>query len=392
MVQQNKISIFIAYAHTDEAYLKLLRKHLSLLEDDAVSIWYDGEILPGQEWDHEIKTRLHSADIILLLVSIDFLTSDYVRGTELPAALNRHGSGQSIVVPVIVRSCGWTQKLGTLQALPKDGFPVENWSSKDSAFHNVFEGVERIISTMNKPQAQTTLPKPIIHGINIDPFKDSMILLDGGQFEMGIFQKYQYVDARPPHPVKIAPFHLCKSLVTREQFYAIIGKKSVIKKKNEPISRVSREEVDAFLDALNGQFGRRYRLPSEAEWEFAARGGKTRKKFEYSGSDNIDEVAWYRKNTKEAMPVMQKKANSAGIFDMSGNVWEMCEDLWHENYEKAPTDGKPWLLDGHNKYRVVRGGSFEDNDIACKVFVRGSTTPKHKSSVLGFRLAHDYPM
>jgi len=160
-----------------------------------------------------------------------------------------------------------------------------------------------------------------------------------------------------------------------------------------PVERVSWDDIQDFIKKLNQQTGRTYHLPTEAEWEYAARGGSLSKGYKYSGSNSIDEVAWYGSNYKAANtygaektthPVGQKNANELGIFDMSGNVWEWCSDWDGTNSLSAgtnptgPTTGAP---------RVFRGGSWSYDPRHCRVANRDLHTPKYHSYSIGFRLA-----
>lgn len=141
------VQIFIAYSRKDARLLGKLRTHLTpLTRGGEVKVWYDGEIRPGKEWEKEIKTHLHTSDIILLLVSADAIASNYFYDKEMPDALLRHEKGEAIVVPVILRPCDWQQTpLGFLQALPKDGLPVTDWKNWDKAFEDVAVALRKIV-------------------------------------------------------------------------------------------------------------------------------------------------------------------------------------------------------------------------------------------------------
>jgi len=397
MPETKSINIFIAYAHADEAFLRPLRKHLAVLEDDGVSIWYDGEILPGEEWDVSIKKRLKAADIILLLVSIDFLTSDYVKGTELPTALSRHGAGECTVVPVIVRNCLWQKKLGNLQALPKEAFPVENWSSRDSAYHNVVEGLDRMIQVIKNPQAAKERAKKeneenerhyltkLLHG--------SMVFIKGGNFEMG---SKDHDSSKPIHNVNIPDFYICKYPVTQAQWKMITGNNPSHFNDNDnyPVDCISWYNAKEFIKKLNAKTGQKYRLPTESEWEYAARGGSKTNGFKYAGSNNLNEVGWYANNSNRTpSPVGRKKPNELGLFDMSGSVEEWCEDIWHDNYKGAPIDGSARMIGKYEYLRVSRGGSRNNyDDYNCSVHRRSGFHWANENGPYGFRLAHDSPM
>lgn len=146
----------------------------------------------------------------------------------------------------------------------------------------------------------------------------------------------------------------------------------------------------AYADWLSHKTGLKYRLPTESEWEFAAKGGINAEKFQFCGSDNPDEVAWYKKNVgvKKQFAVGKKKPNSLGIHDMSGLLWEWCEDCWNDNYVGHPSDGSAWLK-GNCTKRVVRGGSFNEDATLIKVTVKGLEDPKYSDPNTGFRLVRE---
>lgn len=137
------LSVFVSYSHADEDLKNQLIKHLNPLKRmGLISDWNDRKLTAGDEWAQEISKNLESADIIILLISIDFINSEYCYDIELERALERHDTGVAIVVPVILRSCMWQHtSFAKLQALPKDGMAVNSWSDLDSAFANVAEGI-----------------------------------------------------------------------------------------------------------------------------------------------------------------------------------------------------------------------------------------------------------
>jgi TIR domain len=140
-------SVFISYAHKDERYRQKLEISLTQFQRDGlITVWHDRKILPGQEWDQEIDRNLESAEIILLLVSPDFLASNYAYGREMLRAVERHQSRSAIVVPIILRPSDWQHSpLAPLQALPSEGRPVSRWSDRDQAWLDVAQGLRRLI-------------------------------------------------------------------------------------------------------------------------------------------------------------------------------------------------------------------------------------------------------
>ncbi|HET8962973.1 MAG TPA: TIR domain-containing protein [Chitinophagales bacterium] len=163
MPEQIIKNIFISYAHEDELFKDKLVKHLSgLTRNGEINLWTDTVIVPGQEWDNEIKNALHQADIILFLVSADFMASNYIHTIEIENAIAKHNSGEIIIVPVIIRSCDFRSlPLKKFQALPKGNVPVTKWSDEDEAFLNIVEGIKMILA----PTKLNTSPPPVV---NID--------------------------------------------------------------------------------------------------------------------------------------------------------------------------------------------------------------------------------
>ena len=140
--------IFISYSHRDDPLRAELDKHLALLRrEGAIELWSDHRILPGSEFDKEISQALEAAEIILLLVSADFLASDYCFGIETRRALERHNSGDAVVVPVILRACDWQHSpFQHLNALPSGGREIAKWASPDDAFLNVVQGLRKLLA------------------------------------------------------------------------------------------------------------------------------------------------------------------------------------------------------------------------------------------------------
>jgi len=161
-LQQERISIFIAYSRKDWEYSERLRTYLKPLEkSENLHIWYDGEIVSGTEWEEAIKTHLNEADIILLLISADSLAADYFYENELKDALTRHNEKKAVVIPVILKHCGWQllTELNQLQALPKDAKPITSWNDESAAYNSILEGVYENVKLINNRR---------IHGVKLE--------------------------------------------------------------------------------------------------------------------------------------------------------------------------------------------------------------------------------
>lgn len=149
------IEVFISYSKQDKELRDGLLAHLRLFEREGIITWHDRQILPGTEWDEEIKARLNAADIILLLISADFLATDYCTQVEIPEALRRHEAGRATVMPVILRSCGWNYtSLAKIQAYPEKAKPVVSWTYIDDAYTNVVDGVYLAATKIKERRSQ----------------------------------------------------------------------------------------------------------------------------------------------------------------------------------------------------------------------------------------------
>ena len=219
-----------------------------------------------------------------------------------------------------------------------------------------------------------------------------MIRVEGGSFLMGSPDKVPntFSDEKPQHEVTLSDYFIGETQVTQALWRAVMDNNpSVFEGDNNPVDSVSWNDCQEFLKKLNSKTGQAFRLPTEAEWEYAARGGNKSRGFRFAGSDDIDEVAWYSpKSEEKTHPVKQKQANELGLYDMSGNVLEWCQDRYGRygrDMETNPTD--PSKV----SYRVLRGGSWCNNAQFCRVATRFYGAPGGQDCHRGFRLALDSP-
>ena len=217
-----------------------------------------------------------------------------------------------------------------------------------------------------------------------------MVRVPGGRFTMGCTREQSdcYDDEKPAHQVEVSSFELGKYEVTQELWAAVMGENPSRFQgcAQCPVERVSWDDVQAFLRKLNAGGGR-YRLPSEAEWEYAARGGRQSRGYRYAGSNNPNAVAWYEDNSGEKTHrVGQKQANELGLHDMSGNVYEWVQDCWNANYAGAPSNGRAWTR-GDCSSRVLRDGSWGLGPRALRSANRGRSTSGTRGDYVGFRIA-----
>ena len=247
---------------------------------------------------------------------------------------------------------------------------------------------------------------------------DLMIFIQGGTFQMGSNDGES--DEKPVHSVKVNDFYIGKYEVTVEQFKQFITatayktdadkegwsycwKGSTWEKKNginwkydvsgtllpesennHPVIHVSWNDAKAYCEWLSKKTGKKYQLPTEAEWEYAAKGGALTSSviaYKYAGSNTLSEVAWFSENSNNKIhAVGQKSPNEEGLYDMSGNVWEWCSD-WYKGYP-----GSSGVTDYTGSLRVLRGGGWSCNEQFCRSATRGSNAPSYRDTGIGFRL------
>ena len=254
-----------------------------------------------------------------------------------------------------------------------------------------------------------------------DAVEIEMIAIAAGTFMMGSPEDEleRNSSEAPQHEVNVAAFFMGKYPITQAQWKAVAAlpqinrelepDPSTFKGDKLPIEQVSWHDAVEFCDRLSSHTGRDYRLPTEAEWEYACRAGTTTPFHfgetittdlaNYDGTDDPD-GKWsgsygqgpkgeYR---KETTPVDHFAiANAFGVCDMHGNVWEWCQDHWHDSYEGAPTDGSAWLSENENDYRVRRGGSWFDLPRNCRSAYRIDLTPDNRYNIIGFRVVCSAP-
>jgi hypothetical protein len=152
LIKMEKVKLFISYAHADESFKEELKKHLSgLKRNGLVEEWHDRYIKPGELWDEEIKRNLNEAQIILFLISSDFMASDYINDVEIGNALSRYSRGEVIIIPIIIRSCDFSSlQVSSFQALPKDAKPITKWDDRDEAWLNVINGIKSVLQMTPK--------------------------------------------------------------------------------------------------------------------------------------------------------------------------------------------------------------------------------------------------
>ena len=228
-----------------------------------------------------------------------------------------------------------------------------------------------------------TITIPVKDGISID-----MVRVEAGTFTMGATPEMEnpWKCEKPTHQVTLTnDYYIGKYEVTQALWQAVMDNNpSYFKGDNLPVEQVSWDDCQEFISKLNSITGKKFRLPTEAEWEYAARGGNKSRSYQYCGSNNISDVAWYGNNSEnKTHAVGSKQANELGIYDMIGNVWERCQD-WYGKYSGLSQTDPAGAARGD--FRVIRGGGWYNDARDCRSSYRDINTPGNRYDYLGLRL------
>ncbi len=250
--------------------------------------------------------------------------------------------------------------------------------------------IPKRVKYLTKPFEQKTVKATETFTVNGVSF--TMIGVEGGTYTMGATPE-QGKDAsnreKPVHEVTVNSFYIGQTEVTQALWKAVMGRNGSCLEGNDlPVQCVSYDVVTDFIKKLRSLTGKNFRLPTEAEWEYAARGGNKSRHFKYSGSNKLKDVAWYEKSTPKFYigphPVAKKAPNELGIYDMSGNVWEWCVDDYYE-YDPEPLSN-PIHVHNNEDY-IIRGGAWDDKDSSCRITRRSFKSKYFDGLYLGLRLA-----
>jgi formylglycine-generating enzyme required for sulfatase activity len=234
--------------------------------------------------------------------------------------------------------------------------------------------------------------EPLAEGVGIP-----MIAVPAGGFYMGSAHRQGEADEEPRHYVSVGSFYLARTTVTQAQWKAVTGRLPPCRGKSleHPVDRLSWDEATEFCERLYGKTGRRYRLPSEAEWEYACRAGSS-SDFSFGDMITTDLANYVGRHAYKTGPVGEYRhgpippgafpPNAFGLFDMHGNLDEWCQDAWHEDYTAAPSTAAPWIRGGTAE-RVVRGGSWHDPPNLLRCAARLKLDPSEGEDFVGLRLA-----
>ena len=248
-------------------------------------------------------------------------------------------------------------------------------------------GVGVLMNIPPSPTLGTSSYTPNIREFTVNGVSFQMVEVRGGTFTMGATSEQGDAndDEKPTHKVTLTDYYIGKTEVTQALWEAVMGNNpSYFQGKSLPVENISWNDCKTFIVKLNALTGKTFRMPTEAEWEYAARGGSKSRGYKYSGSGNIDEVAWHKDNSEEKTHEVGKKSpNELGLYDMSGNVWEWCND-WYGDYSSASQTNPKGPDSGAN--RIGRGGGWWYYARGCRCSIRGDFGPDYRNEFLGLRL------
>ena len=390
--------VFISYKSNDPALGNndetVANELCKAIEAAGISCWIaPRDIEPGVRYGRAIMEAINSCKVMVVVFSEHANLSEHI-ANEVDAVFarkvdiipfNLDCSKPGLEFEYYLRRMQWVDAHGDYrQKIPEliDALKHKLGKQDDGQRDN---GQTIIVKA---PVEQNVDPKePARLTFNVNGVSIKMIRVEGGTFMMGATPEQggdACRDEKPAHQVTLSTYHIGETLVTQELWQAVMGKNPSHFKGDlqRPVEKISWPDCQDFIIRLSHMTGRLFRLPTEAEWEFAARGGNMSKGYKYAGSSSPDEVAWYSKNSNwKTHPVGRKKANELGLFDMSGNVFEWCQD-WLKDYTSEPQTNP--IGPSYGSYRVERGGSCGSIASDCRVSYRTSSEP---SVYLGLRLA-----
>ncbi len=407
MFKMKEQTFTVTDGQTTNAALNMAANFVSVTinTDSDADIYVDGDYKGKGRWTGKLSEGLHNVEarkqnhkptaktLDLVLGATQTITLDAPKPINGSVDVNSSPMGATIYIDG--KSYGETPNyinnvlIGTHELkLEKQGCTTitKTINVKEGETLTVNEKLVSQQTTVNRQQASGNAGGNETFTVNGVSFK--MIKIEGGTFNMGATSE-QGSDANsdeyPVHSVTLSDYYIGETEVTQELWEAVMGSNpSNFKGSQKPVEFVSWHDCKEFITKLNRLTGKNFRLPTEAEWEYAARGGNKSKGYKYSGSNTIGNVAWYDGN-RGTHKVKTKSPNELGIYDMSGNVWEWCED-WYGYYSNGSQTNPTGPSFG--SYRVLRGGGWRVNAKLCRVSYRHNYSPGYRYNSSGFRVVY----
>ena len=394
-----KFDVFLCHNSQDKPeVIKIARQ----LQQQGLKPWLDvWELPPGISWQERLEEQIEQIQSAAVFVGNSGFRPWQKR--EMRAFLSEFVERGIPVIPVLLEDA---PKKPKLPIFLKSFVWVDFRHSESNPMGRLIWGITQIkpdnfdsfqVSVTEKlPEVQEAKSKfqnfteDLGNGVELE-----MIAIPGGKFLMGSPEGEGHDSEKPQHEVTVQSFYMGKYPITQVQYQEVMGENpSEFNGTRRPVERVSWDDAVAFCQRLSEQTVKEYRLPTEAEWEYAARAGTTTKY--YFGDDISGKFANYARNIGKTTSFGKYEANSLGLFDMHGNVWEWCQDDWHDNYKNAPTDATAWLLgEGSKKYirlsgigsiKVMRGGSWASDPYICRSAYRYINSRDYRDTDIGFRV------
>lgn len=420
--------VFISYSSMDK---QVADKVCQALEYQNIKCWMaPRDIEVGQKYSEAIESAICNSKIFLIIFSKNSQSSPWVE-SELNIAFTEY----KIIVPLridnaklegemrlLLNNKQWIdicqtsdevfenlvttiakyikkQKGGDKQniLLDKNGNSLKTEHLEPSFFRKYYMyicvaiAISAMLFSMFFPKLFYTEKEPCIT-FTVNNVSFDMIYVKGDTFEMGEIKTNDNPFDMPKHMVTLSDFYIGKYTVTQALWIAVMNDNpSDYKGENLPVNNVSWHDCQAFVNKLNAITKKKFALLTEAQWEFAARGGIKSKGYNYSGSNNLSDVGWYDDNSDQTMhTVGMKKPNELGVYDMSGNIEEWCSDWYIDwyNVQECNSEVNPTgPAKGKDGMTVVRNGSFTGSEYGCRIFTRNYFPGESGSALIGFRLA-----
>lgn len=382
--------IFLSYSTRDTERVRPL---VEALERMGWTVWWDRKVPPGKTWRRMIEEALDASKCVLVIWSANSIESRWV----IEEADEGHRRG--VFFPVLIDDVSPPLGFRSIQAVR-----LIQWSNdhSDAKIITLIESLQSLIGIPKTVESNEFVLEadikstPILEKSYQQRQKDyaetlsggvklEMVAIPGGSFMMG---SKTFESSQPIHKVMLQPFFISKYQITQRQWEVVMGDNpSRFRGDTLPVEKVSWGESMRFCEKISEVTGKDYRLPTEAEWEYASRAGSTGDYCFGNDHKTLREYAWYEENSDgKTQPVGLKKPNSFELYDVHGNVWEWCEDVWHYDYEEAPYDGSAWIEGGDQDRRVVRGGSWNHNRVSASAVARSRSNPFNRNFVIGFRV------
>lgn len=377
-MNRKEYDIFISYSSNDQKVVEALWSYLEMKKLRCFVAYND--VPKGKDWGSYIVKAITDCKLFIYVHSQSANKSE-----ETTREINLAFKKRCIVIPFRIDPSEYIPakeyRLTNVNWL--DAFP----DKPDNYFEALYEMIKSNFPDRIKEEDKEEESDILFKCRSVE---FSMVKVVGGTFRRGktsgLFGRL-LGDKKPEQLVKLSDYYIGQTQVTQELWEAVMGNNPsrFTSNNKHPVEKVSWNDCQEFIKKLNELTGKQFRLPTEAEWEFAARGGNKSKGYKYSGSNDASTVAWHKNNSgNKTHPVALKQANELLLYDMSGNVWEWCQDLYGD-YSSTPQTNPKGASDGVD--HVIRGGSWYYEAKLARVSSRNDSSPINRFSDIGFRLA-----